>query len=141
MADTLKEARLRKRLELAINYMLDVGVNIERDYPEIAGVGDYADRQEKITPKALESLSDRSLDHICETVNSSPDYSAGKESMRQWFLDNLRPYTLTKQSVDELIEKILTTLDHYAVDGWIQMDTAEDLIVEQMHKHFGEKLP
>ncbi len=41
----------------------------------------------------IESLTERSLDHICETVSSSPDYSAGKESMRQWFLDNLQVYT------------------------------------------------
>lgn len=44
MASMQREAQLRKRLELAIDYMLDVGVNIERDYPEIAGVGDYASR-------------------------------------------------------------------------------------------------
>ncbi len=89
----------------------------------------------------LESLSERSLDHICETVSSTPDYSAGKENMRQWFLDNLRTYALTKQSVDDLIEKILTILDHYAVDGWVQMDTAEDLIAEQIRKHFLDKMP
>lgn len=38
-------------------------------------------------------------------------------------------------TADSLIEKLLTTLDHYAVDGWVEMNTAEDLMADVIRQH------